>query len=76
VGDECATTAFVRISSQKRDFVRTASSTRHKVFQRMRTESEARNATLNLGVRFDHYDGLTAATLVERRLGVSYSTTR
>ena len=33
----------------------------------------AGNATLKLGVRLDHYDGLTAATLVEPRLGVSYA---
>jgi carboxypeptidase family protein len=34
------------------------------------------NATLNLGLRFDHYDGLTTATLVQPRLGVSYAVTR
>jgi carboxypeptidase family protein len=36
----------------------------------------AGNATLNLGLRFDHYDGLTTATLVQPRLGVSYAVTR
>lgn len=37
---------------------------------------KAGNATLNLGLRFDHYDGLTTATLVQPRLGVSYAVTR
>jgi len=37
---------------------------------------KAGNATLNLGVRLDHYDGLTTATLVQPRLGVSYAVTR
>ena len=32
--------------------------------------------TLNLGLRFDHYDGLTTATLVQPRLGVSYAVTK
>jgi len=32
-------------------------------------------ATFNLGVRFDHYDGLTSATLVQPRLGASYAVT-
>ena len=36
---------------------------------------KAGNATLNLGVRLDHYDGLTGATLVQPRLGVSYALT-
>ena len=34
---------------------------------------KAGNATVKLGVRLDHYDGLTTATLVQPRLGVSYS---
>ncbi len=34
---------------------------------------KAGDATFKLGVRVDHYDGLTAATLVEPRLGVSYA---
>ncbi len=34
---------------------------------------KAGNATLNLGLRLDHYDGLTTATLVQPRLGVSYA---
>lgn len=33
----------------------------------------AGNATFNLGVRLDHYDGLTAETLVQPRLGVSFA---
>jgi hypothetical protein len=33
-------------------------------------------ATFNLGVRLDHYDGLTAKTLVQPRLGVSYALPR
>jgi hypothetical protein len=33
---------------------------------------KAANATFNLGVRFDHYDGLTTDTVAEPRLGVSY----
>ena len=37
---------------------------------------KAGNATLNLGLRFDHYDGLTTATLVQPRLGASYAVTR
>jgi len=37
---------------------------------------KAGNATLNLGLRFDHYDGLMAATLLQPRLGVSYAITR
>ena len=37
---------------------------------------KAGNATLNLGLRFDHYDGLTSATLVQPRLGISYAVTR
>lgn len=37
---------------------------------------KAGNATLNLGVRFDHYDGLTTASLVQPRLGISYAMTR
>ena len=37
---------------------------------------KAGNATLNLGVRLDHYDGLTTATLVQPRVGVSYAVTR
>jgi len=37
---------------------------------------KAGNATLNLGLRFDHYDGLTTATLLQPRLGVSYAVTR
>jgi hypothetical protein len=36
---------------------------------------KAGNATLNLGVRFDHYVGLTSATLVQPRLGLSYAVT-
>ena len=34
---------------------------------------KAGNATLNLGVRLDHYQGLTTATLVQPRLGLSYA---
>jgi hypothetical protein len=34
---------------------------------------KAGDATFKLGVRLDHYDGLTTATLVEPRLGVSYA---
>ncbi|MEP6914693.1 MAG: TonB-dependent receptor, partial [Acidobacteriota bacterium] len=36
----------------------------------------AGNATFKLGVRFDHYDGLTSASLVQPRLGVSYAVPR
>jgi hypothetical protein len=36
---------------------------------------KAGNATLNLGVRLDFYDGLTTATLVQPRVGVSYAVT-
>ncbi len=34
---------------------------------------KAGNATVKLGVRLDHYDGLSTATLVQPRLGVSYA---
>ncbi len=34
---------------------------------------KAGDATFNLGVRLDHYDGLTTATLAQPRLGVSYA---
>src|SRR5206468_2382235 len=34
---------------------------------------KAGNATFKLGVRFDHYDGLTAKSLVQPRGGVSYA---
>ena len=34
---------------------------------------KAGNASIKLGVRIDHYDGLTASTLVQPRLGVSYA---
>jgi hypothetical protein len=34
---------------------------------------KAGDATFKLGVRIDHYDGLTTATLVQPRLGVSYA---
>src|SRR5256885_1823987 len=37
---------------------------------------KAGNATLNLGLRLDHYDGLTTATLLQPRLGVSYAVIR
>jgi hypothetical protein len=36
-------------------------------------EIKAGDATFKLGVRFDHYDGLTSKSLVEPRLGVSYA---
>ena len=32
----------------------------------------AGNVTMNVGVRLDHYDGLSTSTLVQPRLGVSY----
>jgi hypothetical protein len=32
--------------------------------------------TLNLGLRLDHYDGLTSKTLLQPRLGVSYSVSK
>src|SRR5439155_7265117 len=34
---------------------------------------KAGNATFKLGVRIDHYDGLTQATLVQPRVGASYA---
>jgi hypothetical protein len=37
---------------------------------------KAGNATLNLGLRFDHYDGLTSATSFQPRLGISYALTK
>ena len=41
----------------------------------LQDDIKAGNATINLGVRLDHYDGLSAATLVQPRLGVSYAVT-
>jgi hypothetical protein len=37
---------------------------------------KAGNATFKLGVRMDHYDGLSQATLVQPRLGASYAVPR
>jgi hypothetical protein len=37
---------------------------------------KARAATFKVGVRVDHYDGLTTTTLVQPRLGVSYAVPR
>jgi hypothetical protein len=42
----------------------------------LQDDIKAGNATVNLGVRLDHYDGLSVATLVQPRLGVSYAVTR
>ena len=36
-------------------------------------EIKAGDATVKLGVRLDHYDGLTSSTLVQPRLGISYA---
>ena len=36
-------------------------------------EIKAGNATIKVGVRLDHYDGLTTATLAQPRAGVSYA---
>jgi hypothetical protein len=36
-------------------------------------EIKAGDATFKVGLRFDHYDGLTTATLLQPRLGVSYA---
>jgi hypothetical protein len=36
-------------------------------------EIKAGNATIKLGLRLDHYDGLTTATELQPRLGVSYA---
>jgi len=41
----------------------------------LQDDIKAGNATLNLGVRFDRYDGLSPATLVQPRVGVSYAVT-
>ena len=37
---------------------------------------KAGNANVKVGVRIDHYDGLTTATLVQPRLGLSYAIPR
>jgi hypothetical protein len=37
---------------------------------------KAGGATFDVGLRYDHYDGLTSATLVQPRLGVSYAVPR
>ena len=42
----------------------------------LQDDIKAGNVTLNLGLRLDHYDGLTSKTLLQPRLGVSYSVTR
>src|SRR5207253_1386235 len=39
-------------------------------------EIKAGNATVNLGLRLDHYEGLSMATLAQPRLGVSYAVIR
>jgi hypothetical protein len=39
-------------------------------------EIQARNVTLKLGLRAEHYDGLTMSTLVQPRLGLSYAVPR
>ena len=39
----------------------------------LQDDIKAGNVTLNLGLRLDHYDGLTSKTLLQPRLGVSYS---
>jgi hypothetical protein len=39
----------------------------------LQDDIRSRAVTLSLGVRVDHYDGLSAATLVQPRLGASYS---
>jgi hypothetical protein len=39
----------------------------------LQDDIKAGDATLKLGVRLDHYDGLTAATLLEPRAGISYA---
>lgn len=41
----------------------------------LQDDIKAGNMTLNLGLRFDHYDGLSTATLVQPRVGVSYAVT-
>ena len=39
----------------------------------LQDDIKAGNASFKLGVRLDHYDGLTTKTLVQPRLGVSYA---
>ncbi|PYR38946.1 MAG: hypothetical protein DMF90_01580 [Acidobacteria bacterium] len=39
----------------------------------LQDDIKAGNVTLKVGVRLDHYDGLTTATLVQPRAGVSYA---
>jgi hypothetical protein len=39
----------------------------------MQDDIKAGNATFKLGLRVDHYDGLSQATLVQPRIGVSYA---
>jgi hypothetical protein len=39
-------------------------------------EAKFRDVTIKAGVRFDHYDGLTTATLLQPRLGISYNLAR
>ena len=41
----------------------------------LQDDIKAGDATFKLGVRIDHYDGLTTNTLVQPRLGVSYAVT-
>jgi hypothetical protein len=54
-------------------FVYNASFTVKQQAAYIQDDIKAGDATFKLGVRLDHYDGLTTATLVEPRLGVSYA---
>jgi hypothetical protein len=54
-------------------FIYNASFTVKQQAAYIQDDIKAGDATFKLGVRLDHYDGLSTATLVQPRLGVSYA---
>ena len=54
-------------------FVYDASKTIKSQALYVQDDIRAANATFKLGLRFDHYDGLTSASQLQPRLGVSYA---
>ncbi len=70
--DEAAFGAF-DLTNGGSPFVFDAEKTIKEQAAYVQDEIKAGEATFKLGVRFDHYDGLTSKSLVEPRLGVSYA---
>ena len=56
-----------------RQFAFNAAATVKEQAAYVQDDIKAGDATFKLGLRLDHYDGLTSATLVQPRLGVSYA---